>query len=185
MGNHDLTTYEIFSLIFSLITVLSLVFVVLQIRINRQQLYLSTISKCIDDFRRLEDLTRSTADKSLVRKYVDLVNEELFYFQHNYIPNDVAREWIDGMIDYMPIKDVKGIILNEEYCLRELAINGEEYLTNYPRVEYVFIVRKSYDFALAYSKDKGNRQSRVRLRNKLITEILENLKRLFAETKSL
>lgn len=54
-----------------------------------------------------------------MKNYIDLVNEELFYIQRGYLPTDIAKEWIDGTIDYIPITNKTGprITLNENICI--------------------------------------------------------------------
>lgn len=83
---------EIVNLIISSITTLAIIFAVVQIKINRKQLYLSTITKCICDFRNLGYLNQQTTDYLIINRYIDLTNEELFYIQHNYIPKDISKE---------------------------------------------------------------------------------------------
>jgi hypothetical protein len=36
---------------------------------------------------------------------VDLCNEELFYFVEGYLPQEVIREWLTGMVLYLPHYD--------------------------------------------------------------------------------
>lgn len=166
---------EILNLIVSSITAFALIFAVIQITINRKQLFQSTISKCIDNFRELGALTRKTSDSQQIFKYIDLTNEELFYFQNNYIPKVIMKEWIDGMIDYIPIKDKNGNILNKKYCIKKLAEKQHELFRNFPRIQNAFEVKNNYDWDLIYTSRNEDRNNRLKERIALIKEIIQNI----------
>lgn len=163
---------EILNLIISSITAFAIVFAVVQIKINRKQLFLSTITKCISDFRNLGELNQQTTDSLIINRYVDLTNEELFYFQHKYIPKVITKEWIDGMIDFIPITDNKGQILNKKYCIKYMADNRSYIFQNFPRIQNAFEINKTFDFEIIYSIDETKRIDRVIERKRLIKEIL-------------
>lgn len=171
-----MSLFELLSLILSATTVVALFLAVRQIKINRQQLYLSTITKCIQDFRSLSGFDKKTTDTKEIWKYVDLVSEELFYFQYDYIPENVSLEWIDGMIDYLPITTKSGEVLNREHCVDYLAKNGEEFLIAFPRIRSSFEVKRDYNFGLVYSKEKELIPRRVKERIRLAKEIFKNVK---------
>ena len=166
---------ELANLIISGITALAIVFAVVQIRINKKQLFLSTITKCVSDFRNLGELNRQTVDTIIINRYVDLTNEELFYFEHNYIPKDIMKEWIDGMIDFIPITNSKGHILNKKYCVKYIANNRSIIFQNFPRIQHTFEISKTYDFSLIYSTDESKRIDRVKERKRLIEEIFKKV----------
>lgn len=166
---------ELANLIISGITALAILFAVVQIRINKKQLFLSTITKCVSDFRNLGELKRQTEDTILINRYVDLTNEELFYFEHNYIPKDIMKEWIDGMIDFIPITNRKGQILNKKYCVKYIADHRSIIFQNFPRIQYTFEINKTYDFRLIYSTDESKRIDRVKERKRLIEEIFKKV----------
>lgn len=163
--------------ILSAITAFAIVFAAIQIIINRKQLYLSTISKCIDDYRNLGELQQDTSDAKVINRYIDLTNEELFYFQHNYMPKVVSKEWIEGMIDFMPLTDKEGNIVNENYAIKYISENRNKILQNYPRVRSAFEINGKYNIDAVYSSDENKRAERVRERKKLVNEILKNVKR--------
>jgi len=163
---------EIINLIISSITAFAIVFAVVQININRKQLFFSTITKCISDFRNLGELNRQITDSLIINRYVDLTNEELFYFQHKYIPKDITKEWIDGMIDFIPITNNKGQILNKKYCIKYVADNRSNFFQNFPRIQNAFEINGTFDFDLIYSIDETKRIDRVKERKRLINEIL-------------
>lgn len=160
--------------ILSLITASAIVFAAIQIKINRKQLFLSTITKCVSDFRELGQLSKDTKDTHILNKYVDLTNEELFYFQHKYIPKDVSKEWIDGMIDFMPLTTIDGKVLNADYAIEYLVKNRTTVFQNFPRILNAFEVPDSYDINLIYSTDISQRLERVKERKRLISRVLKN-----------
>jgi hypothetical protein len=162
-----------FSDIVDLITAAAVIFAGIQIYINRKQLFLSTITKCISDFRRLKGLSRETVDVIILTKYIDISSEELFYFKHNYLPKIVAIEWVDGMIDFMPITS-SGIVVNKDECISELANSYKKYFDNFPRLKHALNVTGNYDFKLIYDSDYSDQDSRMRERRRLVNEILRN-----------
>jgi hypothetical protein len=166
---------EVANLIISGITALAIVFAVIQIKINKKQLFLSTITKCVTDFRSLGVLNQKTTEADIIYRYIDLTNEELFYFQHHYIPNVIMKEWIDGMIDFMPITDINGKILNGKYCIKHISQNRSMLFQNYPRVQNAFEIKKSFDFGLVYSADESKRIDKIKERKRLIEEILKKV----------
>ena len=76
-------------------------------------------------------------------EYIDLVNEELFYFQNGFLPRVVAEEWLDGMIDMIPIYDPYGNVLNLGYCIP--IIHQRKLLDQYRfrRVRRAFTIKQS------------------------------------------
>jgi hypothetical protein len=156
------------------ITAVAVITAVIQIYINRKQLYLSTITKCISDFRNLQGLNKDTIDKFILWKYIDLTNEELFYFKHDYLPRNVAVEWVDGIIDYIPIKNNKDEVLNKDNCIKELLEKHKEYLSGFPRIINAFSIKEQYDFDLIYNKDNSSLSDRMKERRRLIDEIIRN-----------
>jgi hypothetical protein len=159
--------------LFEFIAAIAIIFAVGQIWINRKQLFLSTIAKCIADYRSLTGLNKTCQDETTIAKYIDLCNEELFYFKHRYLPLKVAYEWIDGMVNYMPIRDKKGNVLNPEHCL-DYLIEHFEVFNKYPRILACFEVIGKYDFELIYDPNPMNRKKRQAERKKLTLEIVHN-----------
>ena len=51
-----------------------------------------------------------------IKQYIDLCNEELFYFKHGYLPEEIVNEWLDGMIYYLPHFDGEKNVNNDECC---------------------------------------------------------------------
>jgi hypothetical protein len=170
-----MSLFEILSLLLNAVLVAAAFVAVRQININRKQLYLSTISKCIEDFKSFRKLDSQTEDASLIHDYLELTNEELFYFQNKYLPEEVAIEWIGGMIDFLPITNEEREIPNSNYCIKVLADNRDKFLSPYPRIKHAFEIKKPCDFDLVYSEDYKQRKERIRERKKVIKQILINI----------
>lgn len=168
---------NVINLILSTITTCTVIFTFYQLKVNQKQLHLSTITKCIMDFRNLGILSKETNDPVVLNHYIDFTNEELFYFQHKYIPREVSKEWIDGMVAFIPITNPKHEILNADYCIKQLALQRNKFLKGFPRVQNAFEISGEYDFDLIYCRDEDQRLESARERKKLIKEILQNIDR--------
>lgn len=96
------------------------------------------------------------------KRYVDLCNEEIFYFKHNYLPNEIVDEWLEGMIYYLPHLTEDGQNLNEDdSCLRQ--IHNESLLDDYPRLTHAFTVSRMYDLGRKPDREALIRSIRQRL----------------------
>jgi hypothetical protein len=100
---------------------------------------------CIQRFQELLPSLDSdkVAERDILR-YLDLCNEELFYFQQRYLRNEVALEWIDGMVRFLPL-------LNET---TKSPWDGQTYLADsdkliekFPRVQHAFLTPVLPDLA--------------------------------------
>ena len=77
-------------------------------------------------------------DLTRLKKYVDLTNEEFFYFQRAYIPKEVIVEWMDSIVDFFPIY-VGGSDVPVNYAkMRFRQIHDEKMLEGYPRLKKAF-----------------------------------------------
>lgn len=64
----------------------------------------SVMLSCIERFQRLPPLeVNGQYDLANIRLYVDLTNEEFFYFQRKYIPKEVIVEWLDSISMNFPL----------------------------------------------------------------------------------
>ncbi|PHI17922.1 hypothetical protein CEQ90_20620, partial [Lewinellaceae bacterium SD302] len=89
--------------------------------------------------------------------------------KNEYIPIEVSREWIDGMIDFVPIADSQGNIINTD------KIDNHEKITSivskYPRIVHCFQYNKDVEFL--YSINDSN--LRLIQRKKVVNSILRRL----------
>jgi len=164
--------------ILKILGLVSFILGIYSFNINRKKLNFSVLQSCVTRFHDFIDVIDSEkpAPKDL-RKYVDFVNEELFYIQNDYLPQEVCEEWIDGMIDTMPIYNSKGEWLNPtksgEADACTTTIHEENLLQNFSRVKNAFTV-KSLNVENIYSL---NSILEKKARKNLIKIILKNLKK--------
>ncbi len=87
--------------------------------------------------------TKEEDRQEAIKQYIDVCNEELFYFKHGYLPKEVVNEWLDGMIYYLPhFKDGENVNKDED-CLNEIA----EMLHEYPRIKEAFKVSREFNLS--------------------------------------
>lgn len=130
-------------------------------RQSQNQFKFTVMLSCIDRFQQLSPLLRGdNEDLSRLKKYVDLTNEEFFYFQREYIPKEVIVEWMDSIVDFFPIY-VNGSErpINYDQLLFK-QIHDEKLLGGYPRLKKAFTLNREMS-----TSDKVN----------LIKTIAENL----------
>lgn len=144
-----------------------------QIILTRKQLYLTTITNCVKEFRKIPHFNRETTDEKIILSYLDLTNEELFYIQNKYTPHVVAMEWMDGIINFLPLMKERSII-NADYCIKILVDEYIEKMHTFPRLQQVFTIRHTYDLRLIYSADPDERKLRMAERKRLSKELLKN-----------
>ena len=165
---------EFFSFIATIIGGIAILFAVRDYSISRKQLHLSVLQSCVARFRdHFMDLS-ATSSSTLVRDYLDLVNEEMFYFEQQYLPLEVAHEWLDGMIHYIPIYDGTGKILNEEHCLPQIV--QEDMLSNYHfrRIRRIFTVEGNFEVEGIYRATMS--EINLTERERLIRYLLYNIR---------
>ncbi|XSG75409.1 hypothetical protein ACP8Y2_00130 [Herpetosiphon llansteffanensis] len=133
----------------------------------QKQFSFEIITSCTTRFQEILELIDSPDEKQKIRgykKYIDLCNEELFYFQQGYIPNDIVKEWLDGMIVFIPHYD-KNEKKGDNDKIQEKFISDNKLLENYPRIKNIFIVDKVYDI------------NKPKERINLVEELLKNIKK--------
>ena len=107
-------------------------------RVTNNQFQFDVMLSCIERFQKLVP-TLDIENPDTIQKYVDLCNEELFYITNDYLPKEVVREWLDGMIQELPHINDAGQNLNDKSLVKI------EDLTDYPRIRNAFKVTKHYN----------------------------------------
>ena len=161
---------------FEVVKLIGIIFAFRAFIINKKTLYLSTINNCVNQFRQIPSIRKADSNTEDLNKYIDLVNMELFYFQYHYLPKEICDEWLDGIINVMPICDRRGKVLNSRYVNQALVTNRIALLADFPRVRKVFTVSQRYDFDIIYSTDYKDIRQRQILRRAMILELMGNLK---------
>ena len=163
---------QLFYNILGIIGFVSIIGVFISYIITKKQLNITTMSRCIDNYRKQFMDLKASDDVKIIRQYIDFVNEELFYFQDKFIPYEVAFEWVSGMIDFMPII-YEGENKNCNVVSQKITKNN--LLEDYPRAITAFTIRKRYNYDLIHSNQHQEREKRNLERKSLITEILVNI----------
>ncbi len=124
---------------------LSLVVATIAYLLSRKGLQFNVMIACI---QRFQDLLPSLDGDDLaeghVRQYLDLCNEELFYFQKNYLRKEVALEWIEGMLRFLPLinEDTKSPWDGTSYLA-----SSDKLIHQFPRVAHAFSTATFPDLA--------------------------------------
>lgn len=128
--------------------VAALIFTAYNYYLTRKQLNFTVIINCAERFQKIfPQLKSQNQDEKLkaVKLYVDLCNEELFYFKYKYLPDEIVDEWIDGMIFYLPHLLNDSNVNTDESYLREITDNN--LLRDYPRTQKAFEVTREFDLS--------------------------------------
>jgi hypothetical protein len=116
-------------------------------QLSRNQFGFAVMASCVDRYQKIITQLKYGRDQDKVialGQYIDLCNEELFYFEKEYLPGAVIDEWLEGMINYLPYFNAKGDNLNPG-CLPEII--EQNLLVDYPRIKRTFTVPRDYDLS--------------------------------------
>lgn len=139
----------------------ALAFAAYTYHVSRKQLNFAVIVSCTERFQKImPDLKSGNTDA--VKQYIDLCHEELFYFKHKYLPDEIVLEWLDGMVFYLPHFHGESELNTEESFLVTL---NHPLLDDYPRIKYTFAAPKEYKIT-----DPDERKELVRELNKRLLE---------------
>ncbi len=104
--------------------------------LKRKQNYFLVVNNFINKYQ--ENFAGvKTFDERQVLKYIDLVNEEVFYISNDYLPFVIAVEWIDGILDILPIIKKESQIFTNPNSPMKNEINYDT-LKLYPRIRNTF-----------------------------------------------
>jgi hypothetical protein len=140
--NHEHWSTIVANIVTSL-GILGFIGIYLAHRQSQNQFKFTVMLSCIDRFQQLSPLLRGDNDDlARLKKYVDLTNEEFFYFQREYIPKEVIVEWMDSIVDFFPIY-VSGSESPINYDqLPFKQIHDEKLLDGYPRLKKAFTLNR-------------------------------------------
>lgn len=100
--------YEIGASIATMVGVLGVIFLIIEHFANRNLRNIQLMHRCIDNFRQWFN----GYDQKINMAYLELLNEEFFYFQKRLIEKKVAIEWIEGILDFIQVYGKGGAVLN-------------------------------------------------------------------------
>src|SRR6185436_18494600 len=74
--------------------------------LSKRALRFSVMESCIRRYQPIvARLGEESQDPKHIEEYISITKEELFYIHRGYIDKQVAIEWIEGMITYLPVYD--------------------------------------------------------------------------------
>lgn len=134
--------------------------------LSKKQLNFDVITSCTTRWQQI--MPQLVEGKGIRRieaeeRYVDLCNEELFYFREGYLPKVVVREWLSGMVYYLP--HYHGEVQDEELKGVFGEMVDSRRLDPYPRVKEIFTVAQPRNPHV-----EGEREA-------LVDDIMGNIKR--------
>lgn len=100
---------EIFANLATIAGLIGIVILFRQRNANKDIRNLELMHRCLDGFKEWSSKSAPKIDFF----YLELLNEELFYFQREFIEQKVAIEWIEGILDYIQVYGAKGEILTQ------------------------------------------------------------------------
>ena len=103
--------YEVGADIATMISALAIVFLIVEYNASKNTRNIQLMHRCIDIFREWFNKPNQKVDIP----YLELLNEELFYFQKRLIQKNVAIEWIEGILDFIQVHGNSGVLLNGYY----------------------------------------------------------------------
>jgi hypothetical protein len=131
--NDILNKTQIAANIATVLGVLGVIFLFVQHFHNKDLRNLQLMHRCIDIFR---DWFKN--NQKVDFSYLELLNEELFYFQKRLIQEKVAVEWIEGILDFIVIYGQNNAALNSYNNQTNI-----EKLADWPK-QKMFFARVSY-----------------------------------------
>lgn len=155
---------EFLGIIVGLAGVVALFYAAYSYQTSRKQLNFAVIASCTERFQKIMPKLKSQDEnekQEAIKQYIDLCNEELFYFKHGYLPEEIVNEWLDGMVYYLPHFNGENNINNDECCLSEVT----QMLHEYPRVKDSFTIRTQYNLSSHEERKELVKIVKTNLRN--------------------
>lgn len=120
----------------------AIIFTVRSFWTAKKQNYFTVVNNCINKFQE-NFVQHEKFDENKKLKYLDFVNEQLFYMENDYLPLMISIEWIDGMLDYLPVHYYNEQIFTNPNSRFSDPIEKET-LVLYPRIKHIFTTSKQY-----------------------------------------
>jgi hypothetical protein len=124
--------HEVGANIATILGLVGIVFLINEYNSNKGLRNLQLMGRCIDSYK--EWLKTGKVNQ----EYLELLGEELFYFQRGLLDKRVAIEWIQGIIDMIQIQGEKGEVLNNynQQTNLESLPGWEKKAAYYARINY-------------------------------------------------
>ncbi|MCB2411037.1 hypothetical protein [Hymenobacter lucidus] len=125
-----------------------LLFALLTWQGSRKSFHHAVITNCTTRFQKLSSkLGQLPLTTETVQQYLELCNEELFYFESDFLPQPIIDEWLDGMLSFISLRreDDESLFQLPQVSAQpdtDLSppFSAEQYLLlkNFPRLYYAF-----------------------------------------------
>ena len=143
--------------------------------------------ECIKEYRAIFE--SNNINEQNVKRFINLINEELFYIKKDLIVKDIREEWIESWLNFLPIffKDEAGkikVFNQNTLCITNSLFKHQKnwkYLFAYPRLRRVFfidIIKENIDYfkvSDSYLDGFCNYDYNHKIRKKVVGKIMENL----------
>jgi hypothetical protein len=165
----NLHWYEVGASIATMVGVLGVIFLIIEHFANRNLRNIQLMHRCIDNFRQWFN----TYDQKVNISYLELLNEEFFYFQKRLIEKRVAIEWIEGILDFIQIYGKGDTILNTYLNQTSIETLGE--WTNrevfFARIKYFIHPKLKVDIIIPAVNDPNHAEKKRELAKALYKHI--------------
>ena len=127
MDNYGL----VIDLVYKVIMIFIFGFGLYSILFQKKGLQYSTIKDCIDIHRsilrsqqrlKINKITKPEKHKILIKDHLGLVTDELFYMKNGYLPENISKDWLRHMVNFVPIQ-CNGQIINEKEIFESREIS--------------------------------------------------------------
>ncbi len=177
----ETTLLQRIALIAEIVIPITIICAIVGLYYNKKQIQFNTMSKCVDAYRKIvrrQQRRKCRKKQSMINAldHLGLVNEELFYIQEKYLPNDAAFRWLKNIIYFVPIYSTYGELANKLLLKNAVELKDiypkhkKEYLASASKFSYIktyLNIRKSESPISGRQKDIEN----------VAFEILENMGR--------
>ena len=104
---------DIISALATVIGILIFIYAYRNELLSKRALNFSVMESCILRYQPIVAKMREEGhDPRHIEEFISITKEELFYIHRGYIDKQVASEWIEGMITYLPVYDENGRQIN-------------------------------------------------------------------------
>jgi hypothetical protein len=174
----------------TIIGVLSLIAALYAWRQSRDTFHQAVIVSCTNRFQKLSpSLQLDKLSSNVIQQYLELCNEELFYFEKRYLPQPVIDEWVEGMLSNIGLWCDNKLLLPPKYPARSsqeqtdaeiVASRIYQDANSYPRLYHAFTITSKAKLRIEQASKHepeyriGKAKTAVE-RAQMVLEVLTNL----------
>lgn len=177
-----MTLLNLVSQVATILGVIGLWIAFRSLRNSRDTFHHGVITSCTDRFQHLSPkLSQLPLSDEALQQYLELCNEEVFYFENDYLPQAIIDEWLDGMLSYISLRRGDGSFFQLSQIPAQsipdlsplLSVEQHQLLENYPRLKYAFSLSQQDELKIQQVQQQwGNDAARAQM----VLTVLGNLK---------